>query len=299
MAIDDDFLAEHGLDEDGSTSRRRNTGNTGKGWPKLPSLDASLHVIRDYLTQAARLPDGWIVDLAERHGPYGADPLTITIRTPGEGENVRVRFDQQRDCSKPGALRGAFFEATSGQCRMKYPKPAEASDFYGMVCALAHVGSTSTMADETLAWLHEYLDKAWVLESLTFSQPHRYDTLRAVHERGEFDRRQAHRYLRSDLDPREHWVALVDSQTGELWIRVGELAAYMRHVYGVGVLSQHDLDARIAEIGGDRERLDEDHRSRGGRHISLIFYRFPTAQSFPTVSRMSDPPEVVRNARTP
>jgi hypothetical protein len=256
-----------------------------RGWPKLPGHDASLSVIRDYLTQAANLPAGWIVDLAERHGRYGSDPLTITVRTPGEGDNINVRFDAQRECSKPSALRGAFFEATNGMSRMKYPKPAEASDFYGMVCALARVASTSTIADETEQWLHEYLGLAWVLDGRSLYPPDRYDTLIDIQRRGEFDRRQAGRYLRGDLDDRERWVAVVDSKTEELWIRVGEFAAYLRHVFGVAGIAQHTLDARVLEFGGEREQLEENRRHRGGKHMTLTFYRFPSVQAFPTVLR--------------
>lgn len=274
-------------------------GKRPKGWPKLPGHDADLKAIRDYLTTAARLPNDWQIETAERHGRYATDPLTITVRTPGEAGNIQVRFDAQRDCSKAGALRGAFSEATSGASRMKYPKPAEASDFYVMVCALAQVASTATVAEETMAWLHEYLERAWLIENMTLTPDHRFDALVELQKRPAFDRIQAGRYLAGSLDPRERWVAIVDSRTGELWIRAGEFASYMRHVYGIGSLSQPSLDARIIETGGQRIRLDEDRRSRGGGHVSLVFYRFPTAQAFPIDIRMHTSPKEVQNARTP
>jgi hypothetical protein len=285
MATDDD-LDDLGIGkpEPPIPIRRGRSG----GWPKLPDLDATLVVIRDYLTTCAALRPGWVVESARRFGQYGNDPLTITVRTPGTDANIEIRFESQRDCAKPAALRGAFAEATKGASRMKYPKPAEASDFYLMVCALAESASTATIADETEAWLHEYLGLAWVLEDLTFEPPHRYDTLNALRKRREFDRRQAGRYLRGDLDEKEHWTVVVDSESDKLWIRVGELATYMRHVYGIGTLPMHTLDARIRETGGERDHVDEDLRTQGGRHLSLVFYRFPTAQAFPTVSRMRD-----------
>ena len=255
------------------------------GWPKLPGHDADLTVIRAYLTTAANLPAGWAIDLAERHGRYGSDPLTITVRTPGDAQNIDVRFDSQRDCSKPAALRGAFFEATNGASRMRYPTSAQASDFYGMVCALAHVASHATIADETYAWLHSYLDLAWILEGLTFKPPGRYDAVCTLQARPEFERKAAQTYVRGDLDPRDRWVAIIDAQTDELWIRTGELAAYLRHVYGTGSLAHHTLDARVSEIGGDREHVEEDRRHAGGRHISLVLYRFPSVQAFPTITR--------------
>lgn len=261
-------------------------GKRSNSWPKMPGHDVPLMVIREYLTTAARLPNQWEIERAERHGQHGGDPLTILVRRPGDADDVSVRFEAQRDCSKPGTLRGAFSEATKGRCRMKYPSPAQASDFYLMVCALADVGEVATTAEETEGWLHQYLERAWLVPNMTLTPDCRYDALCALQARREFDRVQAGRYIAGSLDPQEHWMAVVDSQTDELWIRAGEFASYMRHVYGVGSLAQHDLDARIRELGGERLRLDEDRRYKNGRHITLIFYRFPTAQAFPSVSRM-------------
>lgn len=260
-------------------------GKKSNSWPKMPNHDAGLREIQSYLTLAARLPPTWAIERAERHGQHSDNPLTITVRRPGDAPDVQVRFDLQRDCSKPGALRGAFAEATKGMSRMKYPSPAQASDFYVMVCALADVGEVSSRADETEAWLHEYLERAWLMPNMTLVPDARYDALCALQARKEFDRVQADRYIRNDLDETERWVGIVDSQTGELWIRAGEFATYMRKVHGTAI-SQNDLDARIQEYGGERRKLEEDLRKRGGRHITLILYRFPSAQAFPSASRM-------------
>lgn len=277
-----DFADLHAIaDESGAKNGKRSNS-----WPKMPGHDVPLAMIREYLTTAARLPNDWCIDRAERHGQHGSDPLTVTIRRPGDLDDVSVRFEAQRDCSKPGTLRGAFAEATKGQCRMKYPSPAQASDFYLMVCALADVGVVATTADETEGWLHQYLERAWLMTDMTLTPDCRYDALCALQGRREFDRVQAGRYIAGNLDEREHWLAIVDSQTDELWIRAGEFASYMRHVYGVGTLAQHDLDARIRELGGERLRLEEDRRHKNGRHIALIFYRFPSAQAFPSISRI-------------
>jgi hypothetical protein len=259
-------------------------GSKPKGWPKLPGHDAGPKEIRDYLTHAAQLPRNWQVEAAERHGVHPTDPLSITIRAPQT--NVSVYFEAQRECSKAGALRGAFMEATRGASRMKYPKPAEASDFYAMVCALAHVGSTSTIADETMAWLEEYLDLAHLDERHSLKPPHRYDTLAWLRRRRLFDRHQANRYISGNLAPDEHWVALVDTETEELWIRAAELASYLRHVYGVGGIAMHTLDARIRELGGERLRVEENRHHGGGEHITIVMYRFPSVQAFPSVIRM-------------
>lgn len=277
-----DFADIHAIADDADPSRN---GKKANAWPKLPGHDAGLREIQSYLTTAARLPVGWVVEKAERHGQHAENPLTLTVRRPGDAADILVQFDAQRDCSKPGSLRGAFAEATKGLSRMKYPSPAQASDFYVMVCALADVGEVSTRADETEAWLQEYLERAWLMPGMTLVPDARYDALCVLQARREFDRVQADRYIRNDLDETERWVAIVDTQTDELWIRAGEFATYMRKVYGISI-AQNDLDARIREFGGARRRLEEDLRKRGGRHISLIFYVFPSAQAFPSVTRM-------------
>jgi len=278
-----DFADLHALADETTTSSTN--GKRSSSWPSVPGHGASLVDIQNYLSTAARMPPLWVIDRAKRHGQHGTNPLSVFIRRPGDLEDIEVRFEAQRDCSKPGTLRGAFAEATRGQCRMKYPSPAQASDFYLMVCALADVGEVSSVAEETEAWLHEYLERAWLMPDMTLVPDFRYDALCALQARGGFDRVQADRYVRGDLDVQDRWVAIVDSQTGELWFRAGEFATYMRKVYGVSI-SQADLDARIREFGGQRIRLEEDLRPRGGRHIALVFYRFPSSQAFPSVIRM-------------
>ena len=56
--------------------------------------------------------------------------------------------------------------------------------------------------------------------------------------------------------------ALVVDNAGPRWIRSAELATYVRHVVGVGPISQSTLDARVAEVGVERERFEV----RRGRH---------------------------------
>ena len=269
MAIDDDTLAEYGIDEDGSKRYKR-----GRGWPKLPGHDADLATIRAYLNQAAALPEGYSIDLAERHGQYGTDPMTVTIRTPGQARNFIVRFRNQRDASKPAGLRGAFVEATRGLSRMKYPKPAEASDFHVMLCALANVAEDSTAADETAEWLSAYLEGGDVLRG-TLDSEGRYDTLTELQDRPKFDRVAAQAFLRADLPPGRRWAVVVDDEHEEQWIRVGEFTAYVRHVIGVGRLGQHTLDALMAEVGAERVCFEENRRRDGLRHMKASLYRVP------------------------
>jgi hypothetical protein len=265
-------------------------GNNHRGWPKMPPHGAGLATIRDYLTDAAQLPLGYVVHEAERLGQYGSDPMTVTIRTPGDARNIVVRFRNQRDASKPSALRGAFAEATSGASRMKYPKPAEASDFYVVVCALARVTEDSTTADETAAWLVEYLGNADHCGGYTLTGNGVHDALEALRSRQEFTAPQARAWVAGQLAPGDRWTLFVDSETGEQWVRVGEFATYVRHVIGgVGHLGQHTLDALMKEIGSRRRLFVSDRRRRNangqrvGGHPALSLYGVPTDLTIPTV----------------
>ena len=267
------------------TTKRSNAGKSR--WPRMPGHDADLGEIRSYLTQAAVLPNGWVVESVERHGRYGTDPMTVTIRTPGEAPNIRVRFRNQRDASKPAALRGAFMEATGGACRMRYPKTPEASDFHGMLCALATVADDSTVADETQAWVIEYVERADPVTGHTLRPEGRYDALQALRGRRQFTKVEALRWINEDLPPGARWALFADAETEEQWIRVGEFATYIRHVVGVGRLGQHTLDALITEIGGERERWEADRRDRGFDHPQLLLYRVPSDLAIPIPTRMS------------
>lgn len=264
-------------------------GRNHRAWPKMPPHGADLTTIRGYLTQAARLPLGYVVHDAERLGPYGSDPMIVTVRTPGDAHDITIRFRNQRDASKPSALRGAFFEATLGASRMKYPKPAEASDFYGMVCALARVSEDSTTADETAAWVIEYLTNADHLGGYTLTGNGVHDALQALRGRQQFTAPQARTWLSGMLAPGDRWTLFVDSETSEEWIRVGEFATYVRHVIGgVGHLGQHALDALMKEIGSRRCLFVSDRRQRTadgrrvGSHPALSLYRVPTPLAIPS-----------------
>lgn len=254
------------------------------GWPKeVPGHDADLHQVRDYLNAAAQLPPGYAIAAAERLGQYGTDPMTVTISTPGRTRDWKVRFRNQRDASKPGALRGALSEATRGLSRMKYPSPAQASDFYGVLLMLANVIEESTPADETVEWLAGYVEHGDVIRGTLRSSERRYDVLAGIRDRPQFDRTAAQRYLRDDLEPGKRWTVLVDDEHEEQWIRVGEFTAYVRHIIGVGRVGQHTLDALVHEAGGDRLVWEENRRGRGFRHLVVQMYLVPAVQPIPSL----------------
>lgn len=272
---------------------REAMGAGPKPWPQLPPVGADLDAVRAYLTQAARLPVGLEVYEAERLGRYGSDPMVVTIRTPGDAPNMLVRFQNQRDASKPAALRGAFGEATGGACRMKWPKPSEASDFHLMLCALSTLAVESTKADDTIGWLTGYLADADHVGG-TFTGDGLHEALETLQARQEFNSQRARTWLANDLAPGDRWTLFVDTVTGLQWVRAREFATYVRVVAGVGRLGQHTLDALMAEIGGQRVLRESDTRRIGagnrrvGVRIALWLYRVPGPISIHSVYARED-----------
>lgn len=228
-------------------------GKTAKKWPQQPDHYADVGAIRDYLTVAAGLPEHWHVQDACRLGQWGSDAMTLTIRTPGKEPDVTVRFDAQREAAKPATLHQAISAATRGRSRMKYPTPGQACDFFGMCCALAEVMENSTVADETQDWLDEFVTHTWEITGHSLiDTAKRYDGLGELCQVA-FERLEAQRYLRGDLDDKDLPRLLIDTRTKVRWIRVGDLATYIRHVIGIkGGVSQTTLDARLREIGVQR-----------------------------------------------
>ena len=242
-------------------------------WPDLPGHGADLDDIRGYLTTAANLPVGYLVERCVRHGPEGTDAMVLVIRTPGDADDIRVRFEHQDHAGKASTLRSAMARQTSGLARMAHPSPAKAADFHTMCCALAAVQLVSTVADETRQCLGEFLRHTRPVAGFSLSRSEdRYDALQKLRATGEFERPQAQRMVRGELADDELPVVLIDKVTAERWIRAGELATYLRHVHGgfKGGLSQSTLDSRLAEIGVPRVRMEV---RRGGEHPDLVLYR--------------------------
>lgn len=281
---DDDDLDDIGIGRSDEVARKRQAKSRANGWPReLPAHDADSHQLRDYLNAAAQLPAGYAIAAAERLGQYGSDPMTVTITTPGRSRDLTVRFRNQRDASKPAALRAALGEATRGLSRMKAPTTGQAMDFYTALLQLANVAEDSVAADETVDWFAGYVEAGDVVRGSLRSADRRYDTLAVVRGRPQFDRKAAQRYVRDDLEPGRRWTVLVDDAREEQWVRVGEFTTYVRHVLGIGRLAQHSLDALVREAGGDRATWEENRRGRGFQHLHFDLYLVPSVPAIPTV----------------
>jgi hypothetical protein len=95
----------------------------------------------------------------------------------------------------------------------------------------------------------------------------------AIRAGGEFTRPDALTLLRPGGD--EHYqqrpTRFIDSETGEQWLRAGEMAAFIRWVLGVEPLSGRTLRSRLGEVGVVGRRF-EDYRPP---HPKLNLYQLP------------------------
>lgn len=265
------------LGAEGATDDTRPEGKNGK-WPKMPDHGTGIDVVRDYLTEASRMPQGWRAATCERFGTEGTDAMVLVFAGP-EGEGLYVRFAHQAHAGKPATLRAEMASQTSGLSRMHHPSQAQAGDFYNMCCALAGAISGADVEQVMREELRTYIDQAHALtgHGLTRSETLRAG-LEALSARPEFRRKDAIYYLKTpndELRSYERPVCLIDAVTGERWLRAGELATWMRHVSTAhqGGLSQSTLDSLLAEIGVTRHRL----QTTGSKtpHLSFTLYRVP------------------------
>jgi hypothetical protein len=268
-AATDDGVLTFGDQSTTETAKKRPKGTL----PHLPGRDANLSELRGWLTRAFAPPGGYRFDSFERHGRGLSDPAWLTLRAP-TGAPVRFRFSEQRALAKPTNVRPAVVSITDGLCRMGQITNPEAADVWVALCSVAHVAAHQDEVDDFREQLESFLRVTNLEGRWTLEPTGRYDALLGIQAAGAFEPRHA-RLMRDDVDER-HWtrrpLRIADAITGLLWVRVGELATYLRHVLGLR-LGHGWLDGRMSEIGAARESFE---MRNGKTHPHCTLYRLPT-----------------------
>lgn len=262
--ISDDDLDE--IERKSRTDKSRPKGTM----PYLPDRDAPLSQWREWITRALSPPSGYAFDEFERHGRRLSDPAYVQLRTPAGGA-VRYRFPEQRALAKSTNLRASVVSITDGLCRMGNLTGPEKDDVWAALVIVAHVAAEQDEVEEFREWVESYLRVTEPEARYTLNPPGRYDALMALQARGSFERRHA-QLIATEVDERK-WsrrpVLLVDSETDRHWVRVNELATYLRHVIGQP-LGHGVLDGRMSEIGAPRIAYEVRN---GNSHPRMTFYR--------------------------
>jgi hypothetical protein len=244
--------------------------------PSLPGHGATLGELREWLTKALAPPPGYLVVEFERAGRLRGDPCKLTLDAPGGGR-VSFRWHEQRELWSAGSIRASVYSQCDGLLRVPALTKPELEDIWAALCMLAQVLVDQDDRDETREWLAGFMAAAEPENGITLTPAGRDDALAALRARKQFTRRAALEMSDPTIDPRipARPVVVVDSADKSRWVRAGELATYVRHVIGVTPLAQSTLDARIAEIDGQRERIEI---RRGGWHPKVVLYRLPRDQ---------------------
>jgi hypothetical protein len=188
-------------------------------------------------------------------------------------ERRSYRFRNQRDLWG-STLRSVINAAASPDLRMPHLTASEIEDVWAALCGLGDVLEVRDELDQTREWLAAAYGATVPLTGYSLTRGRRHDALMELRRRGEFSVQDAREILRRPQDPwPRHPVRVEDEQTGEVWLRTGEAATYLRYIVGVDPLPHAILAARFAEIGVRRHHFQD----RRPPHPKLWLYRVPEA----------------------
>lgn len=233
--------------------------------PYLPD-EQTPEALREWLTLAFRPLKGYKLQGFERLGREKNHPATLTFRNGREDRTYR--FGRQGDLAGRN-MRTVVLAVTDGELQMPHLTGSEIEDVWAMLCTLGRVATEHDEVDEAREWIEALLPVTLPLVGYSLVSDSRHDALMALRHAGEFTRGDAEALRRGgDERYQQRPARLIDSQTGEQWLRAGEVAAYVRWVLGVEPLAHSTLRARLVEIGIEG-RYFEDYRPP---HPKLALY---------------------------
>lgn len=206
---------------------------------------------RAWLDRALTPAAGYGIYNFLRHGRQRTDACELVLGGPG-GERSSYEISEQRLLSTPATLRATLVSVTDGLVRPRSMSKAEQEDVWIALVTLATVTANQSDQAETREWLEATIEQADPLRECSLAPTHRPDGLRALLMRDKFDYVRARKFTDPQAIDPPRPTLLIDAKTGERWMRVGDLAAFWRHVLGVGVMSQPTIDGRLSAIGVKR-----------------------------------------------
>lgn len=269
--------------EDFERSEQRRDWNKRRPKGSIPLLTDEMlndaEWLRDWLTAVLRPPDGWRVAAFE-HGEHHDMPCTLTV-VNGTRE-VKYRWRSQRDLTSSGQkLRTAVASIAGGELRPPHLKPEEIGDLWQALCTLQPALAAEDELEQARDWLFRLLDSTHALEghSLRKGAADRRDALLALRQRGEFSYLDA---VQIRKNPEAPWparpTALIDSETGEIWLRARESVGFLRAILDVRI-RQSTLTYRWKEIGVEYHFYESRQRRVGDPHPKAHLYLVPKTPS--------------------
>lgn len=236
--------------------------------PEMPDQGAPDHHYRDWLTHATGCPPGTSFGDFTRHGPDLTDPCQFTLRGP-DGAAATFKTTQNR-LANPATTRTTLATATHGVLRPLRLSRGEFEDVWIAMVTLGNIVDTMTDADEARSWLQQYQRVCDPIHGYTMLPHGRFDALLFLTGRGAWGKRQAQ--IAEEVPPGQRASWLLDAETGETYVRISQLLAFLRHGIGAGPISNATLTARMHEI--DVQRLFYEVRT-GGLHPKATLFSIP------------------------
>ena len=248
------------------------TGKLGEA----PPPDSPVDEIAAFLARGYGLPDGYYVSRIVRHGGRAGTGLTVFIHPPGDGDELRISYERESDCTSPVRLRAQAAADTKGLTRAsRISSPKAALAMYEAMCSLADHFEAVDHDGQTWEWVQHLKRFAAIVPGA----PSDYWALRRL---------QDHDYSKSLVQnpPRDEYgkpqrpvpLLLRTEGTGELYVTARHMAVFLRIDLGVEDAGSDDqILTRLKRIGGDRIYAEEwDRPGRDREHkVRLVLYRLP------------------------
>lgn len=255
MAIDNDTLAEHGLDDDGAP--RKAAKNTGKLPKWSPDEGDPAHRYAEWLNELWPTTDRFVS--GERFGKHG-DAAIVLVRQSGQ----RVRWTHQSTLQKPNGLQAVLMS----ECGIK---PRKLSTYDSMLIAWAITQLADLKADvdpheEAVSWWLRYVDSRPTIEADPEDEAEWRKVLAG------WQRARAADETNSNT-ARETFI-VVDKRDGVRYVRRED---YAEHVRGQvrGGLSWPTLNSRLAELGWQQTRVQRKATAAGSPYVEARLYVVP------------------------
>jgi hypothetical protein len=228
------------------------------------------------MTRGYGLPDGYYVSRIVRHGGRSGTGLTVFIRPPGDGDELRISYPRESDCTNQVKLRAQAAADTKGLTRAwRINSPKAALAMYEAMCSMADHFDTADLRGQTWEWVQQLrrvadvktgqLDSYWALRRL---QDHDYS--KSLVQDPPRDAKGK---------PQRPIPALLhDDATGRYYVTARHMAVFLRYDLGVEDAGSDDrILTRLSEIGGERVFADQwDKPGRDRQHrVRLVLYRLP------------------------
>jgi hypothetical protein len=242
----------------------------GKIPPLTDEILDNVEFLREWINAAMRPRPGWrVVDF--QYDQDADTPCLLVVQNGTDREGYRFR--RQDELLSPQRFGQAINAVTGRWLRPPFLSGPELYDLHGALCALGTKMNTPDEPHQAREWMTALLDATRPLEGRTMTDAvERHESMVELKSWGQFTYLHARAVIQH---PDEPWparpVCLIDRVTGDMWLRAGEAATYVRHILNV-TIRNNVLTRRWGEVNVGYEYIDN---RRAAPRLHWYFYRVP------------------------